>query len=287
MATQWAAQKIQRSQRGAWLVGVCACCFLLSTTTALSNDSFDPSGLPWRQTRFDFKLGWFFPSIDSTVRFDSGTGIAGARIDLEEDGGLQSSDEIPLFAGKFRFAERHSLNAAYFKIERSDTAVASADIRFGDISVGANAQFATEFDTEVFRLSYEYAMLLRDSWELALLAGAHITKLDVSVNSETLGVSESVSTEAPLPFIGLKNYFRYNDRLFLSLSGEYLQLNFENIDGSIANFDATLQYKISRNVGIGGGLNYFDIKLDTEEKGDDLTGNYIYRGPFIFLNVGF
>lgn len=286
MNTQSTAQARKMSS-GAWLAKFVAALFIFHSAATLSDDSPDLSQLPWRKHRLDLNLGVFFPSITSSARLDSESGLIGGSIDLEQKANLDDSEQVFHLDGTYRFADRHALNFGYFELNRNGTAIASAEIPFGDISIGANARFDTEFDTKVFRLGYEYAVLIRDTWELALLAGVHFTSLDISLNSETLGVSESASAEAPLPTLGFKNYFRYTDDLYLKLAVEWVSLDIGDIAGTITNLSAAIQYNITENIGIGGGYVSFDIGIDETPSKDNITGNYLYQGPLLYLNVGF
>ncbi|MEN8129750.1 MAG: hypothetical protein ABFS45_06055 [Pseudomonadota bacterium] len=286
MNTRPTAQARKTSSR-AWLAKLVAALIIFHSAAALSDDSQEFSRLPWRKHRLDFNLGIFFPTIASSVRLESESGLIGGRIDLEEEAKLDGFEKVIYLDGTFRIADRHALNFGYFELNRNGTAIASAEIPFGDISIGANARFDTEFDTKVLRLGYEYAILIRDTWELALLAGVHFTSLDVSVNSETLGVSESASAEAPLPTLGFKNYFSYTDDLYLKLAVEWISLDIENIAGTITNLTAVIQYNFNKNIGVGGGYVSFDIGIDETPSSDNITGSYLYRGPLLYLNVGF
>jgi hypothetical protein len=90
----------------------------------------------------DFNVGIFFPSIASSVRLDSESGLVGGRIDLEQEADLDNSENVLHIDGTFRIADRHAINFGYFELNRNGTAIASAEIPFGDISIGANSVVA-------------------------------------------------------------------------------------------------------------------------------------------------
>ncbi len=286
MVTQSTPQA-RNSRSGTWLVIAVIALFISHSAATFADDSQDLSRLPWRKHRFDLNLGVFFPSIDSSARLEPASGVVSASIDLEDQADLDNSEISPYLSGTFRIADRHAINFGYFEVNRDGNAIASGDIIFGDISIGANARFDTKFDTSIFRLGYEYAILTRDTWELALLAGIHYTSIDARISEDTLGLSESVDAEAPLPMIGFKNYFRYTDNLYVKLAVEWIDINFNNFDGSITNLSADLQYNITKNVGVGGGYTYFDIDINDAFDENNLSAKYTYNGPMLYLNVGF
>ena len=261
-----------------------ACLILLGALPVRADESVDFSKLSWRKTPFNFHLGGFFPQVSSNVRLDSDDEVIGTKIDLES-AGLDDSEQILWLGASYRFAKRHALELSYFELDRSGTATVSGEIRFGDVAVGANVPASTEFNTQILRFIYQYSLFLRDSWELALHAGGEFASIDARISSEALGVTESESAESVFPLIGFRNYFRYSDNLFLQLTFEWMNLEISQINGTILNLNTSVQYDFMKNVGFGAGYRYIDIDIDSKK--DKLFGGIIYRGPEVYLRLGF
>ena len=58
-------------------------------------------------------------------------------------------------------------------------------------------------------------------------------------------------------------------------------------DGSLLNLQASAQYRVMDNVGIGVAYRYVDYDLDVEK--DTYTASYDYNfwGPSFFIEIGF
>jgi hypothetical protein len=278
------SHKGQSSFRPTRISVLLVCLTLLGPWVVRADESVDLSRLSWRKTPFNFHLGGFFPAVGSNVRLDSDDGVIGTKIDLESTG-LDDSEQILFLGASYRFAKRHGLELSYFELDRSGAATVSGQIRFGDIAIGANLPALTEFNTEILRFVYQYSLFIRDSWELALLTGGEFASIEATISSDVLGITESESAESVFPLIGLRNYFRYSDNLFLQLTLEWMDLEINQINGTILNLNTSVQYDLMKNVGLGVGYKYIDIDVDSEK--NNLFGGIVYRGPEVYLRLGF
>ena len=83
---------------------------------------------PALNDRFSFMLGGYYPDTLTEARLDPNTGT-GAIIDFEEVLGLDSQKLVLEGAFRWRFAERWSLEANYFSLNRTATRVRRCRVR--------------------------------------------------------------------------------------------------------------------------------------------------------------
>jgi hypothetical protein len=73
--------------------------------------------------------------------------------------------------------------------------------------------------------------------------------------------------------------------LFLQLSLEWMDLEINQINGTILTLNTSVQNDFMENVGLGAGCKYIDIDVDSEK--DNLLGGIVYRGPEAYLRLGY
>jgi hypothetical protein len=66
-----------------------------------------------RGDTFVFRIGGFFPNIDTHARADSNSGLIGTTIDFETDLGLEDSKTLPILDATWRFLPHHRLQLSY------------------------------------------------------------------------------------------------------------------------------------------------------------------------------
>jgi hypothetical protein len=60
-------------------------------------------------------------------------------------------------------------------------------------------------------------------------------------------------------------------------------LEIDNYGGSLVEVDASAAYQVSEHFGIGGGLKYFNLRLDANsDGGGGASFEYQFFGPAIF-----
>jgi len=161
----------------------------------------------------------------------------------------------------------------------------------------------TAFDIAIGRLTYGFSVYRSERSDVQLKAGLHIADMSTALRlsgaicdaqqgetppcpvDSTGTAAEDVT--APLPhFGGAWGYAIAPDwDLNLNLIGFAIEL--DNIDGSLVEFDADIQWSPWRHFGIGAGLRYFNANV--KSKGSELNGefDFEYFGPAVFIAGSF
>ncbi|MGI9309395.1 MAG: hypothetical protein ACR2P6_09035 [Gammaproteobacteria bacterium] len=237
--------------------------------------------------RFVLTAGAFDPDIDSTLRLDSTLLDPGTPLDLETDLNLEDSDAVPYVTALWRITERFGLEASYFELERSAASTLNFEIDFGDETFLASTDVLTKFDTSFVELSLRYSFVMTEKVDLAASLGAYYLNLDASIEEQGGGAREADSGEAPLPVVGASFQYKIVPSLTLSLGGKYFGVEVDDIDGSLVNYGAGIQWDPIRFIGIGLAYDYFELDADSEN--EDFLGefNMEYKGPRAYLTLRF
>lgn len=245
-----------------------ACCFA-AAVHAQEREARNPL-----QAKIIADAGGFFMSTDTRVRVDAeSTGAQGTDIDYDDTFGLGDFDR---FRGEFlwRIADRHVLRAMYFKNDRNATRQLSEDIDFGEETFPVGADVAAQSELTVAQLSYDYAFLRRESYELAVGIGVHMLdvglKLDATVTGEggTQPIAESATTLAPLPVVALRGVWRVGENFYFTAQAQYFQIKYDPYDGSLTDLKATFVWQPTDHFGLGIGYNDFGFRFDLDDEGD-------------------
>ena len=246
--------------------------------------------------KFIVDLGWFFMSTDTRVRVDGETTDSmGTDFDYDDTFGLGDFDRFRAEA-LWRMSARHVLRAMYFENNRSATREMSREIHFGDETYPVGATVTAESELTVAQLSYDYAFLRRDNYELAGGIGLHIMDLGLGLKatltaqggSVSRAVDESATTTAPLPVLGLRGMWRLPHNFYLTAQVQYFYLEFDPYSGSLTDLKATVVWQATEHFGIGVGYNDFGFRFDLDDE-DRFNGRlrWNYGGAFAFASFMF
>lgn len=238
--------------------------------------------------KFGFSLGAFFSDMDTRTRIDSKSDLIGFETSMEDDLGLDSSENVFRFDGYYRFNDRHRMDASVFSFSRSGASTITTDLQWGDRFFTFDTNLDTTFDLDVYKASYTYSFLVRDKGYLGVSAGLYVADINLEVtNLDDQSESESSDVTAPLPVIGLRGEYRINDKWSLRGSSEFFFIDIDEIKGALFDLYVGIDYQIFENVALGAGVN--SVKIDVDADGSHIVGalDWKYDGALVYLKFDF
>ena len=244
----------------------------------------------WRQDRFFVGLGLYRPDFDTRIRVDeASSGISGTLLNLEKDLNLKDRKTQFTIDSHFRFAKRHALEFEWVKLKREDESSVGFAFTYDGELYEVNEDVVTTFNTEVFRLAYRFSFINNDRMELSAALGLHVTDIEVGVNLSGAVEDEREFNDvtAPLPVLGGAWKYHFNDQWSFHIRGEWLDVEIDNVNGSLTAGLAEVTWFPARNFGFGLGYHIWDFDVSATE--DTLTGSveYRYDGPKLNINLRF
>lgn len=248
----------------------CAVLFML-TSAAWAGEK------PWE--KFSLNIGGYFASVDSSVMLE---GVPGGTIDGEDTLGLDENVTVPRIDFVWRFSgnRKHRFDGSWYAINRDATKTASKEIPIGDHVFKAGAQVDSRMDMSAFKIGYSYSLWQTEKIDFGVGLGVYImpfkfdirAKAGVGIDDKviTVGGHESIDITAPLPILDLRFDYAFTPKLFLKNKLDVFYMSYKDFSGSLIDYTAVLEYNIWKNVGIGGGFNYFSGYLESDE-GDVLS----------------
>ena len=244
---------------------------------------------------FDLSLGAFVLSTNTTVRAD-GSPAPGAPVEvgtpINVERQLAISDRTSFrLDGYWRFLERHKIRVMYFDESRSAQKSLTEEIVFRGQTYPVNAQLSTRFDTLVAELAYEYAFLRGEHYELAGTVGIHdlTFKLQLTAVGQTLNQQQSARADVngPLPVFGVHYVWEFYPRWSLDALFQFFALKFEQYDGNLQDYNATVFYMPWKNFGFGAGWNQFRTHVNVDSASYDGNLAWRYGGLRLFFRASY
>src|SRR6478736_8145662 len=244
--------------------------------------------------KFHIRLGGFFlSSINTRLSLTDESGNGGQQVDFSRD--LGGRDNLTLFRvdAEWQFAANHKVQLSYFNIDRTASKVIDHTINWGDQSYPISTTLHSEVQQIVSKLNYGYTFYRNAArtQEVTGLIGFHITKLKVDVGATGTNLAEGGDVTAPLPIIGLEWKARLSDKITSYVAGEYFGLSLDDkYKGSLSDFQAMLEYKLSRHWSLGGGYNRYTSRASVTSERSTSSGEQLklsvrhnYNGLMLFL----
>jgi hypothetical protein len=241
-------------------------------------------------------VGYFFLSTDMRVRVDGETSdVVGSDVDFDDTFGIGDFDRFRADL-LWRIKPRHLLRAMYFKNNRHAIRSIERDVTFQDETFPVGATVDAHSDLTVAQLSYEYAFLRRENYELAGGIGVHYVDLGLSLgasisaqgNQASRRADANASSNAPLPVLGLRWMWRLPHDFYVGAQLQYFYLDFDPYKGSLTDLKASVVWQATDHVGIGLGYNDFGFRFDISDRGNfDGRLRWNYGGAMAFATFMF
>ena len=247
-------------------------------------------------SRFIVDVGYFFLSTDTQVRVDGETSDqVGSDVNFDDTFGVGDFDRFRV-DGLWRISPRHLIRAMYFQNNRHATRSIERDVTFQDETFPVGATVDAHTELTVAQLSYEYAFLRRENYELAGGIGIHYLDLGLSLdatisaqgNQASRRADASASTQAPLPVLGLRWFWRLPHNFYVAAQAQYFYIEFDPYKGSLTDLKATVVWQATDHFGVGVGYNDFRFSFDISDKGAfDGRLRWNYGGAMAFATFMF
>ena len=237
---------------------------------------------PGLQDGFTLEVGAYAPTVKTTARLDSATLGAGTSISFEDDLGLDDRKVQAAILGRLRLGERWRIEGEYFALNRSGTRAINRTINWGGNVYPIGIVVSSEFDSDIYRLSGGYSFIKSTEAELGVALGLHVTDFTISLAGASVA-KRTGDALAPLPTLGFYGSYALMPRWLLSGRVDFFSFSYNDYDGSLVNLVAGVDYRFTRNFGIGVGYRYVDYDLDVTKSSFSGSVQYEFSGPVLYL----
>ena len=208
-------------------------------------------------------------NMQSQLRIDpKGVGI-GTIVDLEDDFDLPKSVSVLRLDGYFRLSKAHRIEWTYFDLKRDGSAtLVDRDVQIGDVVFPIQYRVASDWKFSVIKASYSYSFINTAKYEFYLGGGLNIRNISFGFTGvgSVLGTTDTRvfddNGKLPLPTLTVGMQYNVSDKLSIRFRTESFFIEINDTSGRWQDTYALVDYRIGDRVGIGGGVNVFNIDVE-------------------------
>jgi len=282
-----------------WLTPVSLIVGLLLATATAQADSPAEDLL---KDRFNVDLGTFVVGSDLNGSLRGSANTNNQNIDFNKQFGTNADQTRWRADVLWRITQRQHLRFMYFSNDIKRTRTIDQDLAWGDYTFVAGGQVTAEQKFSVYELSYEFAFLRADNYEVVASGGIHYDDLTVTlsgnatltvdtptgpVQQPTTFTTKQSSVPVPLPVLGVRGDWAVSDHVYLDGSVQVFKLSYQGIDGNWSDLRAGAAWMFNHHFGLGIGYDRFATHIDLNKGSFNGRLNVGYSGVLIYARGGF
>ena len=263
------------------------------TALDLFDEGTEKTKLGW--SRFYAAFGATYLDADGSLSANLPNGESVTIIDFDRVG-LKETDSSYWLALNWRSA--NSRWGAWFGSWQYDVTGARQwedDLEIpGKEPIPAGAYVTSEFDAKWYILEATYSFFRTETVDAGVGFGVHTVDLDTTLTARIdVGdmsseiVSERLDTLAPLPNLLAYAYWKFAPRWSFTSRVGWFGLDYKEHSGEMVNAHVMVNYDLSPRWSLGGGYQFMDLDLKTEEKNYVKDYSINFSGPMAFLRFAF
>lgn len=259
---------------------------------------------PFFRHRLLLQGGAAFNTIDSFAAVGTASGRIGTRLSFEDHLGFDSSKATFDVLLRYRLSDRWMIEGAYFGAPRNSAASMSRTIEFGKYSFNAGAALNADLGIGSYRFALGYAFHKSHDLEVGAALTTYVSDFSAALrgnawigNLSTGFQTERYHAPAPVPAIGLYAHYALSPRWLISGRADFMDLNISrfamfgidlrDVDGRVVSLEASTEYRLFDNLGLGVGYRYMDVALGATTSGLRGSVGYAISAPTVFARASF
>ena len=239
-------------------------------------------------------LGTFVVNTNITATLN-GESAKNPAVDFNERLGIGGDFNRGRLDVIWRINPKHHVRFLVFANDVTRNTTIDAPLDWGDYTFQAGATVKTESSFNVYELGYEYAFLIRPTYEIAGTAGIHLmdmslklsgtaTVTDASGNTSSASFQTSQSDlPAPLPVVGLRAGWSVAPHWYLDAQAQVFKFDYQGFNGTWSDLRAGVTWMFSRHFGIGAAYNRFNVNVDVNRATYNGNVTLGYSGTQVFI----
>lgn len=241
--------------------------------------------------RFTLAGGAYRGDFSTDIRADNNA-LAGTEINAERDLGLRASESLHRYAISWRPFVHHEIAASYFNSTRTGLRQINLPITFNGVVYPVQSEVTTDVALKYWDATYTAWLHRTDLTGFGLTAGVAGLAVDARLFArrpgQTLTVTETASTSVPVALIGAQARTAFGQHLVGTISGGVLpRVHIDTYSGRALTGNASIEYRVVRNVGIGAAYNYFNISGDVADPQFSGDLGMTIKGAEVFVRLAF
>jgi hypothetical protein len=237
--------------------------------------------------RYFFEFAAVNARLDTKVEFDILDELLTAKVGLEDNLGLPGKRAFLTAVFIHRFTPASGIYVNYYGINRTEDHETEQDIIFHSDTIPAGTKSKVFFNTQVVSMGYLLSLKRDPNAFLGAYFNLYLMWLQTGASSDLGSIDTKVNFAAPLPNFGLVAMFRLNSWMHMEGNVGFFSLKMDDFDGTLFDFNITLNFKPLHWLGLSVSYQEFDIRVGFPYESIYTTVDYNFRGPAVGLNFTF
>ncbi|HEY4339765.1 MAG TPA: hypothetical protein VGM97_07460 [Steroidobacteraceae bacterium] len=249
------------------------------------NDAQTPSPIT---DHFALRASFFHAKVETDLRLDPGADpLGGTALSGTRDLGFKPSENDGLAELMFRLRDRNRIRADFLELDQSGTTTLTRPIVFGDEVFNRGDMLHASVQWRVMGLTWTYAIIQNDRFELGAGLGVHLMDLDVRGSVPARFATFDTSIAGALPTPAVDAAWRITRRFSLTARGNYLRGALNKTSGVVGDIHTDVQFRWVPNLAVGAGYSWLRLKLDSVTQSSPELADIRLRGPEVFVRASF
>lgn len=242
---------------------------------------------------FKIRAGGYLVSHNETTVSATTDALVGAKINLQDDLGMDTKTDTFRLDGHYRFNDYHKIEFSYYRIHTDSTNTIDEDLEWDGKVYQTGATISSMLNMDIYKVNYAYSFYHSKEVELSLGAGLHMMDIEtglqgnatIDTNPESY-VDGNVEFLAPLPVIGFRVDYAVNPRFHIAGAIDYFGIEIDKYSGSFTDVLITAEYQAFDNFGVGAGLNVTSLDAEVDD-GTEYELNQHTSGFLVYLSYNY
>ncbi len=240
-----------------------------------------------KRPRFHISLNGIYAFLETNIRFESTSGIMGAKISMEDHLGMDKSRLMPMVSARFNVKNRHNIFGLYYGLPRDAYHVTRRELEFNGRIIEEGTEIFSHFNTNIYSLGYMYDAVSNSKSRLGLFVNFYIMTVATGVSSNDEQISENLEVTLPLPNFGAQAYYKLGERVGLFGIFSVFFLSLDDFSGAIHTLGGQVEFYLAPWLDLSLGYYLFDLNIEVDEANFTGIFDYVYQGPFLGLGFRF
>lgn len=236
--------------------------------------------------RFSISLSSFITDRSTKTRYDSPL-TEGTNVDFEGELGLDRRQSVFRIDGHYKLSKRHRVDFGTFDLSRSSSTAVQEKIRWGQKTFEIDTVINTQLGLSIYKAAYTYSLIEREKGYLGVTGGLYTARSKFNLAEEHIGEYDVVDFTTPLPVIGLRGEYKLAKRWTARASAEFFIVDLGDINGSLADLFASIDYRVSDHVSLGVGANTVNLNVNLEKEIFRGSLDWRYSGLLMFIKLNY
>lgn len=235
--------------------------------------------------KFSISVGdYHLSGISTDLLVGTTSGSAAVGVSFENTLNMPTSADVQRLDGYYQYNDRNRIEFSYYELNRIGAVNLGTPIDIAGVPFDGDVASTTE--AKMLKAIWSHSYIKDHKYDFGIGAGLYIsTSKSTITDVSTPGNSVSGDETTPLPVFSLRGAWNITPKWTFWIKQEVFVLDIQDLSSSLSDFTIALERQLTRSIGVGVNLNYFNVNASTTVGGYPAELNRSYRGAMVYLTI--